>query len=408
MNLLQDNTRRRSLLAAVFIAALILRLAAALSMPEGISWEDGIEYDSYAASLQKEGAYLNAWGYPSAYRPPGYPVFLLLSGRDSTAVRMVQSVAGAITVLLVYLAAVTFLGRLESFLAASLTAIYPLYIYAAGTFYPVVLLTLLLSGSFILLIRGRREDSSTKLLLAGVLAGIMALTKGSCLPAFLLATLWLAVGKAPFRYRLRRAAVFLLPVLIITGGWGVRNYRALGSFRPLSTNSGYNFWLGNYPGVSPETGNRKVPGQREEELAIREEHRGEIKLDRAFFDRGLEYVREDPGRFVTLTLAKALNLFRLYPSPMTRELKLWEKLAAALSYGPVLILALFFLLSTVRRSSEARLILLILAGYAAAHAPFISKVRLRLPVDFLLIISACGGIRIIAEKLDAVIFRQKS
>jgi len=419
MSGLKEILYRYRWLTAIVLIALGIRLGAVLSMPAGINWRDGVEYDSYAASLISEHAYLNQWGYPSAYRPPGYPVFLVLTGRNPAATRTVQAILGAATVLLVYAASVKILGRREALLAAAITALYPLYIYAAGTYYPAVLLTLFMSGIFLLLIRARRGSSSIMAFWAGVLAGLMALTKGSCLPALGLAAVWLAMEKRPgmeesersgngssIRNRLRPAVIFLIPILVITGSWGIRNYLALGSFQPLSTNSGYNFWLGNYPGVKADTGNRKLPGQREEELSIRKSHQGEVETSRAFLRRGLEYVRNDPGRFIRLSAAKAINLFRFYPSPMSRDLKWWEKLASALSYGAVLIPGVYFLVKNIRQSPEARLILLILIGYTVVHALFISKVRLRLPVDILLIISAAGGIRDLAARIGLNLLRE--
>ncbi len=405
---LREKASRHRWLIVIFLLALAIRLAAVLTVPEGIHWKDGLEYDSFAASLQRDHAYLNQWGNPSAYRPPGYPVLLLLCGRNSTAVRIVQSILGAVTVLLVYLAGKKISGGRSGLLAAALAAVYPLHIYAAGTYYPAVLLTFFLCAVFLLIIDGRRENSIGKLSAAGALAGLMALTKGSFLPAMFLAAVWLAAerqggdasgGGPQLRLRLKQAAVFMIPVLVITGLWGIRNYRALGSFRPLSTNSGYNFWLGSYPGVKADTGNRKLPGQREEELSIRRAHRGEAELDRAFLRRGLEHVREDPGRFASLVISKALNFWRFYPSPMTRELKLWEKAASAAPYGAALIFGLFFLLARVRVSPEVRLIILIFIGYTVVHALFISKVRLRLPLDSLLIICAAGGVRELAGRL---------
>lgn len=404
----EDKASRRRWLIIIILLSLVLRLAASLSVPEGIHWKDGLEYDSFAASLQKEHAYLNQWGNPSAYRPPGYPVLILLCGRNSTAVRIVQSILGALTSLLVYLAGRKITGEKAALLAAALTAIYPLYIYTAVTYYPAVLLTFLLSAVFLLITEGGRENSLKKIFAAGVLAGLMTLTKGSFLLPILLAAVWLAAerrggesnrGKVSLRLRLRDAVVFILPVLIIIGLWGLRNYRVLGSFRPLSTNSGYNFWLGSYPGVEADTGNRKLPGQRDEEFSIRRSHHEETELDRAFLRKGLEHVREDPGRFAVLAISKAVNFWRFYPSPMTRELKFWEKAVSAFSYGGVLIFGLFFLLAKLRASREARLILLIFIGYTIIHALFISKVRLRLPLDILLIICAGGGLREVAGML---------
>jgi 4-amino-4-deoxy-L-arabinose transferase-like glycosyltransferase len=394
--------RSRRWVLAILLVALALRLGAALSIGPGIHWSDGREYDGFSCSIAQNRAYLSPGGHPSAWRPPFYPAFLFIASRNTTVARIIQSCIGAITILLVHAIALRLVGRRMAILAALFTALYPLYIYAAAVYYPIVILTLLVGAAFLLLIGAVEENSGAKALWAGLLGGIAILTKGSYLVPFGFALFWIMWEnrrRGIIRNGLRLAVLFLIPTLLVTAAWSVRNYRVLGAFVPVSTNSGYNFWIGNFPGTKATTGNRSVPGRMEEEAALKIQYPGEAELDRAFYQKGLEYIKADPGRFVVLSITKALNFWRFYPTPMSREPKAWEKAACILSYGVLLPFGIYWLIRSARGSPGARLIIVMFLSSTVFHAVFVSKVRLRLPLDILLVISAAGGIGDIARRL---------
>jgi hypothetical protein len=166
----------------------------------------------------------------------------------------------------------------------------------------------------------------------------------------------------------------------------------------VSSNGGYNFWLGNYPKTKASTGNRDVPGRMQATKALRAAHQDEVELERAFYKEGLRFVREQPGRFITLSITKAANLWHLYPRPASVQLSKMQVIASALSYGLMLPFAFYWLFSRLRRSPGARLAFLLFLAFTLTHAVYISKVRFRLPLDALIVILAVGGISSLAAK----------
>lgn len=433
------------LLLAVLAAAFALRFFFVRSLAEELPWPDAREYHVLGLELQNSWEYINSAGSPVVYWPPGYPYFLGLVyrafGPSIYAARVVQSVLGALTCLLCYLIAARLFDRRCAALAAVFAAIYPLTIYTAATLYPAVLQTFLLACVIYLCLwaKGRIQEASAAgagifrfaplLLSAGVVAACSALVSPASLPALGLAAVWLAwpvrgrgagreggfgsaaVGARPGAgaagggsagggagARVVRgvtfALLFLTPVIVALGAWSIRNHRAFGRPVAVSANGGFNFWLGNHPDVTATTGNRMTPAMREELGSVYAKYRNIAVRDSVLYDMGLRYASSDPGRFVRLSAAKALNFWRLYPQPMTgvQPVAGKEKLLSLLSYGLLLPFGLVWLFRSLRRSSGAWLILLVFIAYTAVHAVFISKVRFRLPIDPYIMIYASGAL----------------
>ncbi len=409
-----DRTRERWLLALVLIVALALRLVYVLSMEPEIFWFDGREYSRLAQGLLEGGAYTDIHGYPSAFWPPGYPFFLAgiyaVFGPSVTVVRVVQAFLGAVICALAYLIARRWLSRRAALLAAALAGIYPLHIYMVGTLFSTTLQTVLLGGATYLALRAVDRGGWGSALAGGFFAGWASLTAASILPAALCAVLWMIwegsrplgdasrteAGRGGRRWArgLRLGALFLAPIVVVIAPWTIRNTQVFDRPVLISNNGGYNFWLGNYPGVTATTGNRMDADMRAEWQSILDAYRREAERDRAFYRRGLEHVAADPWGFVTRSLAKGVNLWRLYPAPMTEteHADTLGKWASIGSYGVLLPFAFVFLIASLPRRRETRLLLLICVAYTIVHALYISKVRLRLPVDTFVVVCAAGGI----------------
>ena len=397
-------------LALICLLAFLIRLAYVLTLQPRSFWFDGEHYTRLATGLLEHGSYLNVRGRPSAYWPPGYPLFLAaiykLFGVNIVAVRVVQSLLGAGTVAVVHRIAQRVLDRSGARLAALATALYPLFIYSAGADMPVTLQVTLIAGGVLLTLVTVERSSAWAALGAGLLGAWATLVASSALPAFLLFALWMAWNRdgTPSRSRsrsIRLALTCLLPIVVIVGAWMVRNQRVFGRPVLVSTNGGYNLWLGNHPGVKASMGNRaetpgtnEVPGMQAEAARIWSLSGNEATRDSAFTRLALEYIAADVPRFLRLSLSKSLELWALYPQPMNEDRPRLgiEKLASLLSYGLLLPFALVWLFVSLPRSRVAVLVLLLFLAYSLVHAVILSKVRFRLPLDTFVIIYGCGGI----------------
>jgi 4-amino-4-deoxy-L-arabinose transferase-like glycosyltransferase len=387
-------------------AAFAVRFVYVRSLSQEPYWPDAREYHVIALELQHSWEYKNSAGQPVVYWPPGYPYFMGATYRALGPVvhsaRVVQCVLGALTCILIYLLGARLFDRRCGLLAAAFAAVYPLGVYTAGTLYPATVQTFLLAGVILLCFIARDRGSALLAIMAGIVAACSALVTPSVLPAFALAAVWLAwPGKAPAAGRifaLRRgilvALLFLAPIALALGAWSYRNNRSFGRPVAVSANGGFNFWLGNHPDVTATTGNRMTDRMRKELGEVYAKHRNIAVRDSVLYSMGRGYVSADPGRFVKLAAAKAVNFWRLYPKPMTNAGPAAQKakLYSLLSYGLLLPFGVVWLLRSLRRSREAWLILLVLLAYTAVHALFISKVRFRVPLDPYILIFAAGAL----------------
>ncbi len=406
--------RQAHFVALACLLALLVRIGYVLTLEPRIYWYDGEQYSRIATGMVQHGTYSDANGHPSAFWPPGYPFLLAivyaLFGVNVTAVRVVQALISAGTVALVAGLARRVADRDSARLAALATALYPLFIYTVGAMFPATLLIALVAGSVLLVVVALERDSAAAAAVAGALAGWAGLAAASSFAALLLLAPWMVWNGVPTRAApggsrpraLTLAFVYLLPVVLIVGAWTARNQLVLGHPVLISTNGGYNLWLGNYPGIQAATGNRmNLPGMSDEADRIWFHVKGEVSKDRSFSSRGLEYIAADLPRFLRLTLSKARIFWAVYVPPMTvdRPRLGLEKLASMLSYGLLLPFAAAWLIWTVRRSRLSVLVVFLALAYTAVHAVVLAKTRYRLPLDVFVIIYGTAAMMALARAL---------
>ena len=136
---------------------------------------------------------------------------------------------------------------------------------------------------------------------------------------------------------------------------------------------------------------------------------GEFEKNNIYTQEAKKFIRDNPYTFLSLCLKKSAAFWRLDPSPTTdgyvekKNLLGW---AGILSTGPVFFLALFgFVGAPVYYRKQLLLFVFYAVFFTALHAIFISKVRLRLPLDQFMMISA--AIAVVCWKEIFISFKKK-
>jgi 4-amino-4-deoxy-L-arabinose transferase-like glycosyltransferase len=207
---------------SIFTIALLIRVAFILTLQDGFYFPDSVEYSRAAVNLLMYGELGEAY-----HRPPGYPVFLagiyLFFGESIFAVRMVESVMGALLAVVIALLARRIGGEVVGALAGILWSIYPLGVFIAGLVYPTNLLTMLLAcGLLCFLPDSQQELSPKRLFLAGVVWGLAALTTAVVLATVGAIGLWVLYwGRVN---RLLLLSVFFLGSALTVVPWMIRDF----------------------------------------------------------------------------------------------------------------------------------------------------------------------------------------
>jgi hypothetical protein len=414
----------------IFLIALILRLAPVVALRGiGIGLDDMFQYDMLARSLVAGNGYrwyaeadlplITPWvhldlnsveydprGVLTSFRPPLYPAFLALiylfsgvnAGRFFIA-RLVQAALAASLAPLTYaLARHVFpdedkVQRIAAWTIAlyPMLVIYPLSLATENLFFVLAVLALLalLKAMKSTAADSPRRNFPSKLLagmhrgrwfiLAGVLLGLLALTRSVALVFAGLAVLWVW-----FALRKKRMAILLtLAMLAVVLPWVIRNSLLDHRLTGIENSLGYQLYVGYHPAG---TGTFQFPQSLDLMTMLDDGQRDQVGMARA-----MEFIREDPARVPYLALRRAGYFFGLERRALTYFYS--NNFFGHLPTGLLLaiagiVLLPFCIVSTsatiglalIRWRKETVLMALFLAGYTVPHLLIIAEDRFHLAV----------------------------
>jgi hypothetical protein len=124
----------------------------------------------------------------------------------------------------------------------------------------------------------------------------------------------------------------------------------------------------------------------------------EAELDRALLGRGLDFIRDDPGRYLSLSLTRFRDYFKFWPSA---DSELISNIARVLSFGILWPFMLYGSFLGLRRNllPQTLLLYLFVVVYTGIHVLTWTLIRYRLPVDAVLMVFAGAAVVKIYTKL---------
>lgn len=388
---------RESLLAHL-IAVFVVLCCWTLIFRAGLAVKSADEPDFLQISqvLAQTGMFALEPGTPTAYRAPGLVFFLTpLSalGFDLMQARLVNALLVGGSLVLLYHLIRRQAGPLAGLFAVMLMACWPVMIYAGTTLYPQTLAAFLLIAALLVLDHYRSSGQRRYSLLAGIIFGLAILT----VPILLLLSplLWLWV----FMQRRRGALGMLIFATVsaaIVSSWTVRNYNALGGFVPVASSSGFNLLAGNTAQARWNTSlNVRFPEYVYTELT----GKTELERNRIMTKAAVAEIQADEIRFVKLYMAKFAHWFHFQNVLLSDVEEGVETGAMAVGKREAVLFATWLLvligpltcrLLMLRHVPFRPIELLFLALWVfggLAYALFFTRIRFRLPFDWLVISS---------------------
>ena len=395
------HIRRSGPFIVLFLIALVVRLAYFQTLPDHPEFRTPM-LDAGWFHEQATAIVDGDWSAPEAvFRAPLYPYLLAgiytVAGPDPAAARLIQLIAGSLTVLLIARLGGLLFGRSAALVSGVIAALYWTSIYFEGELLIASVLPLLASLLLLALIRAERDGGSRAALIAGLSIGFFAVARPNVLLFLPAAMLWLW-------HRNRRGAVLLLAgVLMLVLPVTVRNRVVSGEWVFLSSQGGLNFYIGNqreadgmhavYPGLASwrnDDIDRLTAARIGHEPTPNES-------SRYWFREGLREIAADPPAWIGAMARKAYFLAGDFEIGNNRDLSLYRRENRVLSlplvtFGVLLPLALVGLLIAPARRRLKPLFVLYILFYALSVVLFFVCGRFRLPLVPALVPLAGGGL----------------
>ena len=433
-------TTQAKWLGAIVLVAVTARVTSALLQGNVVETLPGL-YDQVSYDLLARRV-LNGFGFtfpvdhwpatragePTAHWSYLYTLYLssvyAIFGPNPIAARLIQAaIAGLLQPWLTWRLTKRVFSREVALVAAAVSALYVYFVYYGGAlmtesfFILAVLWTLDVA---IKIIDAGASASKAEWIRLGLAIGCATILRQVFLlfvPFLLGFLLWMTQRAVPgLRQRFQASVAGVLiaaaTVMCLILPWTVRNYLAFGRFALLNSSAGFAFYWANHPihqtsfvPILPDNGpsyGDLIPGS----VA----GLNEVALDQELLRRGLHFVQEDPVRYLHLSLSRAREYFKFWPSPESSRL---SNVARVGSFGlllPFVLLGSVLCLAAVykdraRHSTKANraavgLLYLFVVVFTLIHLLSWSLIRYRIPVDAVLVIFAANGLLCLVPRLD--------
>ncbi len=398
-------------LPLILAVSVILRVAVAFAMGNAVVELPGIfdQISYHNLALRVAGGYgftfSETWwpitpaGEPTAHWSFLYTLYLVfvyfIFGPHPIAARIIQAViVGMLHPFITFRIGEILFSRTIGIVAAAITSVYVYFFYygAALMTEPFYVTSILFSLYFaMLLAQNTDKQLDIKLGIAlGISLGVTLLLR----QVFLLFVPFLFLWMWIVRFRRRAGlpltstvfSIFIVTLLILPVTYF--NYSRFGRFVLLNTNSGYAFFWGNHP----IHGTAFIPilptGTYQELIPEEVRHLDEAALDQELLKRGIQFVLDDPQRYLLLSLSRIPPYYMFWYSPESSTLSNISRIGSFGIFLPFMIYGLFLGIKQNRENflgSSVGLILLFPVVYSGIHILTWTLIRYRLPVDAVLV-----------------------
>ncbi len=392
-------------LLVLFLLASFLRISYAFYLKGNIPVGSDVRYDLLALNIWKYGEYAFQPGIPTAYLTPLYPLFLsgvyFLFGHSYLAVRIIQSLIGSLTCLVIYFIGKKTVGKRVGAIAATISIFYPFFVYYTTYLRVETLFTFFLAVAVYGLITNIQKPDWKNLALSGIFTGLAALCKPTTfafIPFSVLGFLVIFGIRKVATYR--NIGIFLFFFVIILSPWVIRNRIVFQRIIPSETRLGPALLDGTLLFNALEQHRAKQEKQTNPVL-LKGKELNEIERNEYYTKEALNFIRRNPKYMMKLAVRKFLNFWRLYPhtgSIYTVHSQTLIVLISFLSYGLLLPFSIVGVLLSLGNWKQFTFLYGLIVSFTVIHMVFWVQIRYRLPIMPYMIVFAAFSSNFIIEK----------
>lgn len=346
----------------------------------------------------------NFYNYPTAFRQPGYPLFLAgmhLLFNDKAyliAVRVLECIIGGLTCIIAYYIGKVCFNRWVGISSAIASAIYP-FLIVHDTFMVETIYLFLIAVAVLFLLKASNHWNYKYFILSGLFFGLCALFKAPLLlfPFFIFVWLFF-YGKKNYKKGMVGFLLLILTFVCVISPWVIRNKIVM---EKLTFQNGTSLWLyaTNNHTIKPAfheiafaTGWELIYDScKKDNIDLK----SEVAVDDYCHEKVIEFIRNNPKKFLILTLSRYVCFWKIFSS----NVSIWLNLGSIFTYG---ILFIFMLAGIVfifiKRNIHGMLLVLLLLYYSAVHSLILTYMRYRYPVEIYIVIIAMYGFYEIVSK----------
>ncbi len=386
------ETEHEKYLLLVLLAALVLRLVSIFHFTL-VPSSDALDYHRIAMSVV-EGTGYSLNGQPTAFRPPGFTLWLafiyILTNNNVVAAQVVQAGLETLQCCLIYLLGRRLLSGSVGLTAAIVWSIYPASIIHSNLLFSEPLFNCLFLAGLVLLTSAKGRAVSG-LAVVGVLWGWASLIKPLFFIAPIILIVWMVWNSTPLKDALRAAIIVAVPMICLAAPWVIRNSSVLHS-STLATHGGINLWIGNNENA---TGGYRFDEDTSPFAGITDE----VERNKIGYSSAVQFIASRPLQFLLLLPKKVAFLFSsdspsaiLLHSSTTegttasystiyRRTPVALHLAFNLPYATIMLLGILGIVGWPGEQRESvRLFLIVIGYWIIVHAVFYATQRYRYPL----------------------------
>jgi hypothetical protein len=314
---------------------------------------------------------------------PLYPIITYLTGGDVFQI-IFDVFISVVSIWIIYLLSLhLFKDRFSAILSSIIAALYPHYIFYSISGLTEVFFTFLLLLYFLMFYKKRYILA----IIISILAILVKPTFDLLNPVLIILFVGF-VHSSGWRKVIKYLSIYTLAYIVIMAPWWIHQHDKYGSFVRLSLGDGVVLYSGNNPLNKTGGGIGRPSGDSDMDLEQFSYIQDPVIRNNEMKKQALDYIVNNPRRFLELAGIKFLRLWRLWPH--TEHYQQWYIVATSLlSYGSVLFLSIGFVVTHSKNYIRNLIPLFALITYLTLiHMITIGSIRYRFPLEPFLIIFA--------------------
>jgi len=390
-------TKNSDIIFLIFFFGLILRIIVVYYfLNDSFVWPDEeSQYYPQAVNLY-EG---NGWGGNTKIMPLfSYLLAALFyfSKEDILFTRILLATVNSSLILIIFAISKKLFNKNVALLSALIISFYPIIVFSSGLLVPEIFFTILMCiGIYFFL---RIEENIKNMWFASLFFGFASLTISFTMLFifFSVFILFYVLRRIVIKKRLYYIIIYSTIFACILGSWGFRNYLVTGHFAFLKTNVGEVLYLHNNQNASgfDRRGNSNILNNLPEDLELKLRNKNRIESSKIYISEVKKFIINNPFNFIHLCIERFFNLWRFYPSTISKSNFLDYKfiLISVLTYGPIFIFSVIGFIFTFKKWKSHLIIYGYLFSLIIIFTIVRSSMRARLPMEPFLVIYASLGI----------------